>query len=79
MHIFVTGVAGFIGANAVDRLLASGHQVTGIDNLKDYYDPQLKIDRLNKLKRYSKFQFVQGNIQDPSILAGLFLIAALMQ
>ena len=33
MHIFITGVAGFIGANAANQLLAIGHRVTGIDNL----------------------------------------------
>jgi len=72
MHIFITGVAGFIGANAADHLLASGHQVTGIDNLNDYYDPQLKIDRLQRLEGNNKFQFVKGSIQDPGVLADLF-------
>ncbi len=72
MHIFITGVAGFIGANAANQLLAIGHRVTGIDNLNDYYDPQLKKDRLQRLEGDNKFQFVKGNIQDPGILAGLF-------
>ena len=72
MHIFITGVAGFIGANAANQLLAIGHRVTGIDNLNDYYDPQLKKDRLQRLEGDNKFQFVKGNIQDPDVLAGLF-------
>ena len=72
MHIFITGVAGFIGANAANQLLAIGHRVTGIDNLNDYYDPQLKKDRLQRLEGDNKFQFVKGNIQDRGVLAGLF-------
>ena len=72
MHIFITGVAGFIGANAAGQLLASGHQVTGIDNLNDYYDPALKKDRLQRLEGDNKFQFVTGSIQDPCVLANLF-------
>jgi len=72
MHIFITGVAGFIGANAAGQLLTSGHQVTGIDNLNDYYDPALKKDRLQRLEGDNKFQFVTGSIQDPGVLADLF-------
>ena len=72
MHIFITGVAGFIGANAAGQLLTSGHQVTGIDNLNDYYDPALKKDRLQRLEGDNKFQFVTGSIQDPCVLADLF-------
>ena len=72
MHVFITGVAGFIGANAAEQLLASGHQVTGIDNLNDYYDPALKQARLQRLEGKNKFQFVKGNIQDTGVLANLF-------
>ena len=46
MKTLITGVAGFIGAKTADVLLKAGHDVTGIDNLKDYYDPDLKKDRL---------------------------------
>ena len=72
MHVFITGVAGFIGANAAEQLLASGHQVTGIDNLNDYYDPALKQARLQRLKGKNRFQFAKGNIQDTGVLANLF-------
>lgn len=72
MHVFITGIAGFIGANAAEQLLASGHQVTGIDNLNDYYDPTLKQARLQRLEGKNRFQFVKGNIQDTGVLANLF-------
>src|SRR6266498_4190644 len=46
MNILVTGTAGFIGFHLANRLLREGHTVIGIDNLNDYYDLQLKYDRL---------------------------------
>jgi UDP-glucuronate 4-epimerase len=45
MHYLVTGAAGFIGFHVAERLLAAGHQVTGLDNLNDYYDVNLKFIR----------------------------------
>lgn len=48
-NILVTGAAGFIGYNLCNKLISQGLQVTGIDNLNDYYDLTLKIERLKKL------------------------------
>ena len=45
MKILVTGSAGFIGMHVCVYLLKKDFQVVGIDNLNDYYDQQLKIDR----------------------------------
>lgn len=46
--ILVTGSAGFIGSHLTKRFLDRGDTVIGIDNLNDYYDPKLKLDRLAK-------------------------------
>ena len=47
--VLVTGAAGFIGFHLINRLCLEGHKVVGIDNLNDYYNPKLKLDRLKKL------------------------------
>ena len=45
-RILVTGAAGFIGSYVSARLASMGHEVYGCDNFNDYYDPQLKHDRV---------------------------------
>ena len=49
MRILVTGAAGFIGFHTCLKLIKKGHDVYGIDNINDYYNPKLKFDRLKKL------------------------------
>jgi UDP-glucuronate 4-epimerase len=46
MNILVTGTSGFIGFHVANRLLSEGHTVIGVDSINDYYDVQLKYDRL---------------------------------
>ena len=72
MHYLVTGAAGFIGFHVAERLLAAGHQVTGLDNLNDYYDVNLKLSRLALLQAKPAFNFVQGDLADRSLVASLF-------
>ncbi|WP_024871673.1 NAD-dependent epimerase [Tolumonas lignilytica] len=72
MHYLVTGAAGFIGFHVAERLLAAGHQVTGLDNLNDYYDVNLKLSRLSLLKAHAAFRFVQGDLADRHLMAQLF-------
>ena len=49
MKFLVTGAAGFIGSKVAEELALQGHQVVGIDNLNDYYDPKLKLARLDRI------------------------------
>ncbi len=72
MRLLVTGAAGFIGSHLSTRLLADGHDVVGIDNLNDYYDVQLKIDRVARLQKNKKFQFIKLDIADKKGMADLF-------
>ena len=55
--ILVTGAAGFIGSTLSKRLLARGDEVVGLDNLNDYYEVQLKLDRLAQLEGQPGFSF----------------------
>lgn len=71
-RILVTGAAGFIGFHLVQRLLRRGHQVTGFDNLNDYYDVSLKNDRLAILEGLDGFSFVRGALEDRSGVETLF-------
>lgn len=64
MNILVTGAAGFIGSYIAQRLLERGEQVTGIDNLNNYYSVQLKRDRLSALKAHPGFRFIEMDIAD---------------
>jgi|SRR5476651_2471236 len=72
MKFLVTGAAGFIGYHASERLLAGGHEVVGIDNLNDYYDVNLKLSRLNRLRAHSAFQFIKLDLADRPGMAELF-------
>jgi len=49
MKLLVTGIAGFIGCHLARRLALENHCVTGVDNINDYYDVELKYDRLSSL------------------------------
>ena len=72
MKVLVTGAAGFIGMHVAQILLKRGDEVVGIDNLNDYYDPKLKLARLEQLKPYPKFKFVRGDIADRVVVEDLF-------
>jgi UDP-glucuronate 4-epimerase len=72
MKILLTGCAGFIGMHVAQILLKRGDEVVGIDNLNDYYDPKLKLARLEQLKSHSNFHFVRGDISDRMAMEELF-------
>ncbi len=70
--ILVTGAAGFIGFHLSKSLLDDGYDVLGIDNVNDYYDPNLKWARLDILKRYNNFEFERIDISDRDTLTTAF-------
>ena len=70
--ILVTGAAGFIGHNLSRQLLADGRSVVGLDNLNDYYDPELKKSRLAELLVHEKFKHANFDMADRDKMAELF-------
>ena len=74
VKLLVTGAAGFIGFHTARRLLERGEEVVGLDNLNAYYDPGLKVARLEMLRRYPAFRFVEADIADRGAMEGLFQV-----
>ena len=70
--ILVTGSAGFIGFHTSLQLLRGGHDVVGIDNLNDYYEVQLKEDRLAIQLKDPHFTMVRGDLADRRGMEELF-------
>jgi UDP-glucuronate 4-epimerase len=88
MKVLITGTAGFIGFHLADLLIQNGHDVVGLDNINDYYDVQLKFDRLahhginpivaaefHQIQTSSlhlNYQFIRMNLEDKESLMKLF-------
>ena len=72
MKVLITGTAGFIGSTLAQKLIARGDEVIGIDNLNDYYDVNLKIARLDRLKNLPGFIEVKGDLEDRSLINKAF-------
>ena len=81
MRILITGSAGFIGANLVLRLLdgSDSIEVVGLDNLNSYYDPRLKLYRLQVIEERARehpehrYTFYKGDLANKSFVEGLFV------
>jgi UDP-glucuronate 4-epimerase len=74
MKYLVTGAAGFIGHNVCKVLLARGDEVVGLDNLNDYYDSQLKKDRLQQIRAMNSngFLSIEMDLADRAGIEKLF-------
>lgn len=72
--ILITGVAGFIGSNLAKNLykIVKNITIVGIDNLNDYYDVNLKQERLEDLSKYKTFKFIKANLQDKNVILNIF-------
>ncbi|HXY40543.1 MAG TPA: NAD-dependent epimerase/dehydratase family protein [Vicinamibacteria bacterium] len=72
MRVLVTGIAGFVGSHCAKALHAQGHEVSGLDNLNDYYSPKLKRARLEELEKTARVRFTEADLCDKQALARLF-------
>jgi len=72
MKVLITGTAGFIGSNLALKLLARGDEVIGIDNVNDYYDVNLKLARLERVKAHEGFTEVRGDLENRDLVADAF-------
>ena len=75
MKVLVTGAAGFIGSHVSLYLLERGDEVVGLDNLNDYYDVNLKLARLERVRNHKnaeRFSFVKMDVAERENMAALF-------
>lgn len=70
--ILITGAAGFIGFHLCRRLIERGDVIVGIDNLNDYYDVNLKLNRLKQIEGKRNFTFIKLDITDREGIHKLF-------
>jgi UDP-glucuronate 4-epimerase len=72
-RVLLTGCAGFIGFHVAQRLLQSGYEVLGIDNLNQFYNEGLKPARLAILEKDAGFKFTRADIADTAAVSDFFL------
>ncbi len=69
MKIFLTGGAGFIGSHLAERLLGDGHGLAIVDDLNDFYSPEMKRANLEAIGRAGAFEFQEADIRDTARMA----------
>ncbi len=75
MNILVTGGAGFIGSNLVERLLGLGHTVVCLDNFDTYYDPEIKRRNVGCAALHKNYRLIEGDIREEESLERCFQLA----
>src|SRR5699024_3575438 len=71
-RILITGSIGFIGYHLAKKMLDFGTSVIAIDNMNNYYDVSLKETRLNKLKNYNNFSFIEYDVSNKDKIMEVF-------
>lgn len=72
MRVLVTGGAGFIGSHVSERLLRDGYEVAIVDDLNDFYAPQLKRMNLSAIRKAGLLRFYEGDVRDEALVGRIF-------
>jgi nucleoside-diphosphate-sugar epimerase len=70
--ILVTGGCGFIGSHLIDKLLSQRKQVVCVDNLNDFYHPEIKLLNQKSHLDYKRYSFHKGDIRDKAFMREMF-------
>ena len=72
VHILITGGAGFIGSNLIERLLKEDYEVICLDNFNDYYNPEIKRNNISSFSRERNFNLIEADIRNKNTLKKVF-------
>ncbi len=72
MRVLITGGAGFIGSHVAQQLIHQGHEIAIVDDLNDFYSPDLKIANLREVRQAGWFRFYEEDIRDESAMRDVF-------
>ena len=71
-NILITGCAGFIGMHISEKLLKNNYKVIGVDNINNYYDTRIKLNRLKILNKYKNFFFFKKDLRNKNTLEHIY-------
>jgi UDP-glucuronate 4-epimerase len=72
MRVLITGGAGFIGSHVAQQLIHEGHEIAIVDDLNDFYSPDLKLSNLREVRQAGSFRFYEEDIRDESAMREVF-------
>ncbi len=73
MKICVTGAAGFIGSHLCERVLEDGHEVVGLDNFDDFYNPAVKRSNIKKCLSHNRFRMIEADIRNADAVGSILI------